>query len=80
MCGLANLPDDSIEEMTAVAETGVYYGYAQVIPPSDEAMEFGKEELVVLPMVMSVGYNPFYDNKKLTAVCQTTLMLETYRS
>lgn len=66
-CPTANLPDDSIEEMTAVAETGVYYGYAQVIPPSDEAMEFGKEELVVLPMVMSVGYNPFYDNKKLTA-------------
>lgn len=66
----ANLPEDSIEEMMAVAKTGVYYGYAQVIPPPKEAVEFGKEELGVLPMVMSVGHNPFYGNNKLTAVRQ----------
>ncbi|KAF5363848.1 hypothetical protein D9756_000840 [Leucocoprinus leucothites] len=66
-CPTANLPDDSTEEMTAVARTGVYYGYAQVIPPQDKVAEFGKEELAVLPMVMSMGFNPFYDNKKLTA-------------
>lgn len=52
----------------AVAKTGVYYGYAQVVPPAEEAVGFGEEELGVLPMVMSVGHNPFYGNDKLTAV------------
>lgn len=66
--GVANFPDESTEEMTAVARTGVYYGYAQVIPPADNVAEFEKEDLVVLPMVMSMGWNPFYDNQKLTAV------------
>ncbi|KXN87896.1 Riboflavin kinase [Leucoagaricus sp. SymC.cos] len=66
-CPTANLPDDSTEEMTAVAKTGVYYGYAQVLSPQDKLAEFEKEELVVLPMVMSMGFNPFYANKKLTA-------------
>jgi len=64
----ANLPDDAIEDMMAVAKTGVYYGYAQVVPPAEEAVGFGEEELGVLPMVMSVGHNPFYGNDKLTAV------------
>lgn len=58
----------------AVAKTGVYYGYAQVIPPSGEAAGFGNEERGVLPMVMSVGCNPFYGNNKLTAVRQRYTM------
>lgn len=68
--------------MTAVAKTGVYYGYAQVVPPDDKAEEFEKEELVVLPMVMSMGYNPFYDNNKLTAVREMSLWMpiDTYQS
>jgi riboflavin kinase len=69
----ANLPDDSTEEMSAVAKRGVYYGYAQVLPPQDQEEEFEKDELVVLPMVMSMGYNPYYDNKKLTAVGDNSL-------
>lgn len=73
--GAANLPDDSIGEMTAVAKTGVYYGYAQVLPPADKVTEFEKEELQVLPMVMSMGWNPFYDNNKLTAVSPGFLSL-----
>lgn len=57
-----------MEEMNGVAETGVYYGYAQVIPPAEKTKEFEQGELVVLPMVMSLGRNPFYNNKKMTAV------------
>jgi hypothetical protein len=64
----ANLPDEATEKMTVVAKTGVYYGYAQVIPPAEKTGEFEPGELVVLPMVMSLGWNPFYDNKKMTAV------------
>lgn len=60
--------------MSAIAKTGVYYGYAQVLPPADKIAEFEKEALKVLPMVMSMGWNPFYDNKKLTAVsCNLSL-------
>ncbi|KAF9563715.1 riboflavin kinase [Agrocybe pediades] len=54
-CPTANLPDESIGAISSVAKTGVYYGYAQL------------EDLKVLPMVMSLGWNPFYKNKSLTA-------------
>ena len=69
----ANLPDESITPIASVAKTGVYYGYAQVIPrPASETTNgsspTGKIDTRVLPMVMSLGWNPFYKNKKLTAV------------
>ena len=48
--------------MSSVTQTGVYFGYAQVPDASDK-------DNGVLPMVMSLGYNPFYKNKQLTAVC-----------
>ena len=57
----ANLPDDSLPAMSNVTQTGVYFGYAQ-IPAASEGHNG------VLPMVMSLGYNPFYKNKQLTAV------------
>ncbi|KAF5331553.1 hypothetical protein D9611_007627 [Ephemerocybe angulata] len=63
----ANLPDESITPMSSVANTGVYYGYAQVVSPPDAAAAFPPEDLKVLPMVMSLGWNPFYKNEKLTA-------------
>ncbi|KAG6880080.1 hypothetical protein C0992_006892 [Termitomyces sp. T32_za158] len=48
--------------MASIAQYGVYYGYAQVVsstlPPEDTA---------VLPMVMSLGKNPFYNNERLSA-------------
>ncbi|KAF6762564.1 riboflavin kinase [Ephemerocybe angulata] len=66
-CPTANLPDESITPMSSVANTGVYYGYAQVVSPPDAASEFSPEDLKVLPMVMSLGWNPFYKNEKLTA-------------
>jgi riboflavin kinase len=78
-CGLiANLPDDSLPQMVDVAPLGVYFGYAQVSArrcdhqvdgPSSGTLS--EEKTVVHPMVMSLGWNPFYKNKKLTAVRHT---------
>ena len=47
--------------MSHVCEQGVYYGFAQVdaVDPEDGAVH---------PMVMSLGWNPFYKNERLTAV------------
>ncbi|KAI9507695.1 riboflavin kinase [Russula earlei] len=59
-CPTANLPDESITPMSSVCKPGVYFGYAQVYGLSDEE---GK----VHPMVMSLGWNPFYKNERLTA-------------
>lgn len=64
----ANLPDESITPISTVAKTGVYYGYAQVLPPRNGNSELCPEDYKVLPMVMSLGWNPFYKNEQLTAV------------
>lgn len=48
--------------MSSVCKPGVYFGYAQVYGLSGE-------ECKVHPMVMSLGWNPFYKNERLTAVC-----------
>ncbi|KAG5646433.1 hypothetical protein DXG03_003483 [Asterophora parasitica] len=66
-CPTANLPDESITPISTVAKTGVYYGYAQIIPPKDRDTQLRPEDIKVLPMVMSLGWNPFYKNKQLTA-------------
>jgi FAD synthase len=60
--GVANLPDESITPMSSVCKPGVYFGYTQVYGLSGQD---GK----VHPMVMSLGWNPFYKNERLTAVC-----------
>jgi riboflavin kinase len=64
----ANLPDESITPLSTSVKTGVYYGYAQVIPPENEKIEWPSEDTKVLPMAMSLGWNPFYKNERLTAV------------
>ncbi|KAF8665827.1 hypothetical protein AX16_000270 [Volvariella volvacea WC 439] len=68
-CPTANLPDESISPLSSVTETGVYYGYAQVVRPKDGKLRSGlrEEDYQVFPMVMSLGWNPFYKNEKLTA-------------
>ncbi|KAJ7781494.1 riboflavin kinase [Mycena metata] len=66
-CPTANLPDESITPISSVAKTGVYYGYAQVLPPKDGKTELCEADVRVLPMVMSLGWNPFYKNEILTA-------------
>jgi len=66
-CPTANLPDESISTMSAVAKTGVYYGYAQLLPSNGNQGSLRPEDFKVWPMVMSLGWNPFYKNERLTA-------------
>ncbi|KAJ4492903.1 hypothetical protein C8J55DRAFT_501693 [Lentinula edodes] len=69
-CPTANLPDDDnggigtgVQEMRGKVDTGVFYGFAKVIPPSSN----DHIDHSTLPMVMSLGWNPFYKNERLTA-------------
>ncbi|KAI9001267.1 riboflavin kinase [Trametes punicea] len=66
-CPTANLPDESITPMSSVTDTGVYFGYAQVSREKDGKVILPEEDGGVLPMVMSLGWNPFYKNQKMTA-------------
>ncbi|KAI9218704.1 hypothetical protein BC828DRAFT_350153 [Blastocladiella britannica] len=54
----ANLPQDQADHIAHSVGTGsgIYYGWASVGDSSD-----------VWPMVMSVGWNPFFKNEKRTA-------------
>ncbi|KAI4519673.1 riboflavin kinase [Schizophyllum commune Loenen D] len=71
-CPTANLPDESITPLSTVAKPGVYFGYAQVIPPAEASSSWRKEDRQVLPMAMSMGWNPYYKNEKLT--CEIHIM------
>ncbi|KAG8952765.1 riboflavin kinase [Tulasnella sp. 424] len=69
-CPTANLPDEALESMASVTTTGIYYGYARVHPVVEESGKTGDckgEDLETYPMVMSLGWNPFYKNQKMTA-------------
>lgn len=52
----ANLSDDAIEQLSTGLDTGVYYGWAQIGTHKE-----------VYPMVMSLGWNPYYKNEKRSA-------------
>ncbi|KAI8900507.1 hypothetical protein BC833DRAFT_614351 [Globomyces pollinis-pini] len=52
----ANLPETVSGSVEDVLETGIYYGFAGVGTSS-----------AVYPMVMSYGWNPFYNNEKRSA-------------
>ncbi|OAX39166.1 riboflavin kinase [Rhizopogon vinicolor AM-OR11-026] len=65
-CPTANLPDESLPPMIAAAQTGVYYGYAQLTPPEGTSPTLPVPDTCVLPMVMSFGWNPFYKNERMT--------------
>lgn len=81
----ANLPDASILPLTSLSLRGVYYGYAKVLPkPAHNASQIGtatpstqleQDDIQVHPMVMSVGWNPYYKNERLTAVSSLLLLL-----
>ncbi len=78
----ANLPEDALEPITSVAKTGIYFGYAQVLERHqgpEEKGTFQGTDLEVQPMVMSLGWNPYYKNEKMTAVsiCSSTLQAST---
>jgi riboflavin kinase len=67
----ANLPEASLEPITSVAKTGIYFGFARVYEDHEGDEQKGslaEDDLKTLPMVMSLGWNPFYKNEKLTAV------------
>lgn len=76
----ANLPDASILPLTSLSLRGVYYGFALVHPTPQHGISSSlpghatpstaleEEDTKVWPMVMSVGWNPYYKNERLTAV------------
>lgn len=53
----ANLSDDAIEAMCTDFTSGIYYGWVQI----------GDKNSEVYPMVMSLGWNPYYQNEKRSA-------------
>jgi riboflavin kinase len=68
------LPDESFLPYANDLYNGVFFGYASVNLP-DEAQNpvsrnIGEKEEheKVWPMVMSVGWNPYFKNEKKTAV------------
>ncbi|KAG8893199.1 riboflavin kinase [Tulasnella sp. 403] len=69
-CPTANLPDEAVQSLPRDTKTGIYYGYARVHPTVEATGNPGDvagDELETYPMVMSIGWNPFYKNEKLTA-------------
>ena len=55
MVPLANMPETEVEKLPPTLPTGVYFGWAHLAGTT-------------YPMVMSIGWNPFYKNSKKTAV------------
>ena len=55
----ANLSEEALEAMCTEFTTGVYYGWVQI----------GEKGSDIYPMVMSLGWNPYYKNEKRSAVC-----------
>ncbi|KYK54963.1 Riboflavin kinase [Drechmeria coniospora] len=64
----ANLPVDTASTpWIADARSGVYFGYASLALPASHPDQLPSSAsaptpAVVFPMVMSIGYNPFYKN------------------
>ncbi|KJZ78480.1 hypothetical protein HIM_01871 [Hirsutella minnesotensis 3608] len=62
----ANLPvDAAVTPWISDAPSGVYFGYAALALPDahpDRPEDVAPGGLAVFPMVMSIGYNPFYKN------------------
>ncbi|KAG5461910.1 MAG: hypothetical protein BJ554DRAFT_5827 [Olpidium bornovanus] len=61
------IPTEEVVSQLERLATGVYYGWARVSQVKDAAV-LGDDEGVVYPMVMSVGWNPYYKNEKRSAV------------
>ncbi|KAI1814871.1 hypothetical protein GGS20DRAFT_546159 [Poronia punctata] len=67
----ANLPvDASATPWIAEAKSGVYFGWASLALPEthpDSSTPTSKSKHQIYPMVMSIGYNPFYKNSVRSA-------------
>lgn len=53
---LANFPLEVVQQLPQDIQTGIYFGWAKV------------DNGDVHKMVMSIGWNPFYDNKEKSMV------------
>ena len=60
----ANFPMDVVDNLPEAVSTGIYYGWASV------------DRGPVYKMVMSIGWNPFYNNTKKSMVGTTVNMCE----
>ena len=60
----ANLPEEAVAPHASSLQTGVHYGYAKVTLDSKDSNDLSH---TVLPMVMSIGWNPYYKNERRTA-------------
>ncbi|KAJ5476186.1 Riboflavin kinase domainbacterial/eukaryotic [Penicillium sp. IBT 31633x] len=60
----ANIPADDLSEKHPELTTGVYYGVVALDPKTyqHETSKDNTSRAVVLPAVLSIGYNPFYKN------------------
>lgn len=64
----ANLPvDATVNPWISDAKSGVYFGWASLELPADhpnyqKASGGDGGKFAIFPMVMSIGYNPFYNN------------------
>lgn len=54
---LANIPMDVVKKLPEELKTGIYFGWANV------------DNGDVYKAVLSIGWNPFYDNKEKSLVC-----------
>jgi len=68
----ANLPVDSLTPWIADIKSGVYFGWASLrLPPSHPNQPTASSEarsgFSIYPMVMSIGYNPVYENTERLA-------------
>ncbi|KAJ6007157.1 hypothetical protein N7499_000821 [Penicillium canescens] len=59
----ANIPADDLSEKHPELTSGVYYGVVALDPKTyQHESESSTSEAVILPAVLSIGYNPFYKN------------------
>ncbi|KDQ07577.1 hypothetical protein BOTBODRAFT_38662 [Botryobasidium botryosum FD-172 SS1] len=74
-CHTANLPDEALEPLASATHPGIYFGYARVRrdrgtgekAETEEIANLTDADLDAFPMAMSLGFNPYYKNKKMTA-------------
>lgn len=53
----ANFPENVVESLPSKLESGVYFGWASV------------DQGPIYKMVMSIGWNPQFQNEKRSMVC-----------
>jgi len=63
----ANYPQEYVDSVELVdLETGIYYGYSQILSSQLDSLSSAQDD-EIFPMVMSLGWNPYYKNDKRSA-------------